>query len=301
MRKLFDRFLTMLVVERNASPHTVRAYGDDLGRFADWLDELSGDESAVPEGIDRDTVRAFLASLLERGLSKRSVARNLSAIRSFYLFAMKRGFLHANPALDIRTPKLDKKLPEFVDENSIAQMLAMPDVRSFAGARDAAILELFYSTGVRLSELVGLNRDRVALATGTIRVLGKRRKERIVPVGGPALASLRVWYQAVDGQFDGKTKPRDADAVFINMRGRRISTRSVHSIVSKYLGADGRRTKNSPHVLRHTFATHLLDRGADLEAVRELLGHESLSTTQIYTHVSIEHLRRVYSSAHPRA
>ena len=301
MRKLFDRFLSTLAIERNASPHTVRCYGDDLRRFADWLDELAAGGEVEAAGIDRDTIRAYLGSLYERGLSKRSVARALAAIRSFYMYAVRRGLLAANPAAEIRSPKLEKKLPDFVDETSMATVLDAPDTTSFAGARDSAILELFYSTGVRLSELVGLNRSMISMQARTVRVLGKRRKERIVPIGEPALAALEHWFRVIDVHFSGTAKLRDTEAVFVNMRGRRISTRSVHTIVSSYLGSDGRRAKNSPHVLRHTYATHLLDRGADLEAVRELLGHESLSTTQIYTHVSIEHLRRVYDSAHPRA
>ncbi|MBI5646744.1 MAG: tyrosine recombinase [Ignavibacteriae bacterium] len=301
MRKLFDQFITMLRVERNASPHTIRAYHDELERFAAWLDEIAESAAVDPEGVDRATVRAFLGTLHERGLSKRSVARALAALRSFYVFALKRGLLPTNPAADLHAPKLDKRLPEYVEEQSLRGILAMPDTGTVRGARDAAVLELFYSTGMRLSELVALNRDAISARAGTARVLGKRRKERIVPVGAPALRALEVWYAAAAGHFGSAGKLRDTNAVFVNMKGSRLSARSVHAIVTRYLASDGRRRKNSPHVLRHSFATHLVDRGADLEAVRQLLGHESLSTTQIYTHVSIEHLKRVYRLSHPRA
>lgn len=206
-----------------------------------------------------------------------------------------------HPAAHMRSPKLDRRLPAFVEERQLAAVLALPDTSDFGGARDAAILELFYSTGIRLSELVSLDHDMLNTRAGTLRVMGKRRKERVVPVGRTAFAALAVYLHQREKQFSGSRKLRDANAVFVNRRGTRISPRSVYAIVHRYLRHADNQIKCSPHVLRHSFATHLLDRGADLEAVRELLGHESLSTTQIYTHVSTEHLKRVYANAHPRA
>jgi integrase/recombinase XerC len=301
MRDLIARYLTHLTVERNASPHTVRAYGDDLRRFASWLDALAGVENAPADGVDRDTLRMYLGSLLESGLSKRSAARKLTAIRSFFSYLVERKLADEHPAAQLRSPKLERRLPSFVEEGRLAAVLALPDTNDFGGARDAAILELFYSTGIRLSELVSLDHDMLNTRAGTLRVMGKRRKERVVPVGRAALAALAVYVAQREDHFSGARKLRDTDAVFVNRRGTRISPRSVYAIVHRYLRQAENQMKCSPHVLRHSFATHLLDRGADLEAVRELLGHESLSTTQIYTHVSTEHLKRVYATAHPRA
>ncbi|MDH7514450.1 MAG: tyrosine recombinase XerC [Bacteroidota bacterium] len=297
MRALVHRFLAYLSDERNASPHTIRSYRRDLLQFASWLEKRpdSGDVSAV----DRETIRDYLGHLVERGLSRRSIARKQTAIRSCFAFAARRGIIQADPAANLRAVKFEKRLPPTVEAVSLSVLLDGLDRSTFEGAREAAILELFYATGIRLAELVSLNRDRVNLGTGMVRVQGKRRKERLVPIGAKARSALLCWFEAVEAFFAGKG--RDPHAVFLNKRGTRLSARSVHDIVHGCLSRLDAQTKCSPHVLRHAFATHMLDRGADLEAVRELLGHESLSTTQIYTHVSIEHLKRVYVTAHPRA
>lgn len=301
MRDLIARFISHLTVERNASPHTVRAYRDDLLQFSAWLDALCGRDDAPADGVDRDTLRQYLGALLDGGLGKRSATRKLTALRTFFSFSVARGGLAENPAATLRSLKLERRLPAFVEQEQLAALLATPDTSTFAGARDAAILEVFYSTGIRLSELVSLNHDSIAPRSGTLRVLGKRRKERVVPIGRAALAALDTCALRMREHFTGARTLRDPEAVFVNLRGARISTRAVHTIVHSTLRLAEHQMRCSPHVLRHSFATHLLDRGADLEAVRELLGHESLSTTQIYTHVSTDHLKRVYATAHPRA
>ncbi|MBE0643075.1 MAG: tyrosine recombinase, partial [Bacteroidetes bacterium] len=286
-----------LTVERNASAHTVVAYGHDLDRFYGWLVGLIESPEIDLAAVDRRTIRTYMGTLVEQGLTKRSISRNMTSLRMFFKFAVRRNLVTIDPTANLRSLKIEKRLPSFVEEDAIEAMLCLPDVSTLDGARDAAVLELFYSTGIRLSELVSLDRRDLPANTGTIRVLGKRRKERILPVGGPAMKAVRRYLDLRDAQ-----RPTgDSQAVFLNNRGTRLSGRSVYTIVHRYLRAVSEQASCSPHVLRHSFATHLLNRGADLEAVRELLGHESLSTTQIYAHVSMDHLKREYAKAHPRA
>ncbi len=301
MRAIIALFLEYLSAERNASPHTLRSYGADLRHFSEWLKTSFSIEEVDADGVDRDTIREYLARLIDDGYSRRTVSRKLAALRSCFAFSVLRGHMRTNPAEHIRSLKLERTLPAYVEQRALADLLDLPDKSSFDGARAAALLEVFYGAGIRLAELVALNWDAVNLPGGMIRVLGKRRKERIVPIGAQARAALDNWREAVHRRFDAQGKTRDESAVFLNVRGGRLSARGVHSIVTKMLSGIEGQVKCSPHVLRHTFATHMLDRGADLEAVRELLGHESLSTTQIYTHVSTEHLKRVYEAAHPRS
>jgi integrase/recombinase XerC len=291
--KLFHEYL---LVERNASPHTIRAYVRDLERFHAWLLTLAEAEEVDPAAIDRNTIRAYMGALAGQGLTRRSISRTMTSIRMFFKFAVRRSILATDPTVNLKSMKIEKRLPTFVEEDAVDAMLGLPDTSTFEGARDAAILELFYSTGIRVSELVSLDRRDLPAESGTIRVLGKRRKERVLPVGGPAMKAVRHYLALRDARQPGHTQ-----AVFINNRGTRLSGRSVYSIVHRYLRAVSEQALCSPHVLRHSFATHLLNRGADLEAVRELLGHESLSTTQIYAHVSMDHLKREYAKAHPRA
>jgi integrase/recombinase XerC len=301
LHQLVIDFVQYLRVERNASPHTVTAYRDDLRQFEEWLGELPDGGHAELERIDREDFRAFIGFLFENGMAKRSLARKLTAIRSAFQFAVRRGMLAENPAAGLPPARLEKKLPVFLDQDSVAQVMELPDTDSFSGARDAAILELFYSTGMRLSELVSLNHEHLNFRGRTVRVFGKRRKERIIPFGAPALQALERYRAKAHAFFQDMSVIPDPEAVFLNTRGRRLSSRSVYAIVHAFIGRMRVSTAASPHVLRHTFATHLLDRGADLQAVRELLGHESLSTTQIYTHVTTDRLKRVYAQAHPRA
>ena len=299
MREAIARFITHLKSEKNASPHTITAYWKDLDQFHSWLTELAESDDISMEGIDRNTIRFYLGTLAESGLAMRSVSRKRAAIRSLFSFLVRQGELESNPAASLPPIKIGKRLPGTATAKELSAMFALPDTSTFAGSRDLTILEVFYSSGLRLSELVGMNRDSIDSKKRTLKVVGKRRKERLVPVGRKALNALTAYYNHVALAF--KEKQFDTSAVFLNAQGERISTRSVYTIVHKYLSESSAASRRSPHVLRHSFATHLLDNGADLEAIREMLGHENLSTTQIYAHVSTERLKNVYTQAHPRA
>ena len=299
MKQTIERFREYLVVERNASSHTVTAYIRDLQTFHDWLCDIAESEQVTLAAVDRNTIRAWLGELAERGLSKRSISRAVTALRTFFRYAEQRGDVPSNPTANLHSIKIEKKLPAFVDEESLGDLLRLPDTDTLEGARNAAILELFYSTGMRLSELVGLDRKDIQTEARTVRVLGKRRKERIIPLGGPALDALQRYLALRSREATGNAASEPA--LFLNNRGKRLSSRSVYTIVHDHLRVVCDLKQCSPHVLRHSFATHLLNRGADLQAVRELLGHESLSTTQIYAHVTTDHLKREYAKAHPRA
>jgi len=285
MKDPLASFLGSLEVERHASPHTVKSYRADLEDFVRW--RRAGSAAQAVQGIEARDVRAFLATLHTRGLDPVSVARKLAAIRSWFRFLRRRGVVAENPAQQIRGPRPARKLVSFLP---IDETMAMMD--GHATARDAAIVELLYASGLRVSELVGLDLRDVDFAEMTVRVIGKGRKERIVPFGGAAAGALRAYL--------GPRVP-GAGAVFLNRRGGRLTVRSVHTIVRRRARAAGIVRRVSPHTLRHTFATHLLDSGADLRMIQELLGHSRLSTTQRYTHVGSDQLMRVYDAAHPRA
>jgi integrase/recombinase XerC len=297
-------FLRHLGVERNDSPHTVKAYGRDVESFAAFLDRFYGGEAWKWAGVDRLAVRGWLADQARRGLSKRSMARSLSAVRSFYRFLNLHHGIEVNPARAAATPKLEKKLPGYLDRGAMDRLFALAETRagdgSLQGRRNRAMLELFYSTGMRLSELTGLDLDDLDLVSDQVRVRGKGKKERLLPVGRPAVSALRAYFSRRDEVLREARAP-DRRAVFVSERGRRLSSRGVQTIVRGFLDAVSEGQDVSTHSLRHSFATHLLDAGADLRAVQELLGHASLSTTQIYTHTSVERLKKVYHQAHPRA
>lgn len=293
-------FLTYIAKERNYSPHTVLAYDDDLMQFADFLASRPAGVPRSLERVDQAVVREFLGMILRRGLAKKSAARKLASLRSFFKFLVRRNVLAANPAANIATPKTARKLPSFMDEPSVTKMMTLPDAATALGRRDRAILELLYGTGMRLSELIGLNNDQIDLKHGTVRVLGKGRKVRIVPVGAKAAEAVSL-YRAARRELLAGTEGSDAKALFLTKHGKRMYPKGIYLVVQKYIGSVSELEKKSPHVLRHTFATHLLNRGADIRAVKELLGHESLSTTQLYTHVTVDRLKRVYTQAHPKA
>ena len=294
-------FLLHLEKERGQSPHTVKAYGRDLEAFTDFCDRHYGGKWTW-ETVDRLGLRGFLGELQRRGLSKRSAARALSAVRSFYRYLQENHGVKNNIARAARAPKLDKRLPTYMDRDQTQTLFEWAEVRAesgdFAATRDLAILELFYSTGIRLSELSGMNLEDLDLLSDQAKVRGKGRKERIVPVGSRAVLALRRYLnlrEAVVGRAGS-----DRRAVFVSRHGRRLGPRGVQRAVHAMFDAVGGDTLKV-HSLRHTFATHMLDAGADLRAVQELLGHASLSTTQIYTHTSVERLKQVYRRAHPRA
>jgi integrase/recombinase XerC len=293
MRARIEAFVRHLDRERNASPHTVRAYGEDLTQFADHLRAELGRE-ARPEEVDHLLVRSFLGALHNAGLKKSSAARKLASLRTFFKYLCREGILDRNPARALLSPRLEKRIPPHLEEAEVSALLDVPG-EGMAVVRARAILELLYATGIRCSELVGLDVAEVDLDGRMIRVLGKGRKERVVPFGVPAETALRAWLVA-RGQFRARE-----DALFLNQRGGRLTDRSVRTLVSDRVEAVALAQKISPHGLRHSFATHLLERGADLRAIQELLGHASLSTTQRYTHVNAKHLLEIYSKTHPRA
>jgi len=302
MNEIAD-FVTFLAKERNDSPHTVKAYERDLGAFAAFCQDYYGGPWSWA-GVDRLAVRGFLAAEQRRGLAKRSVARALSALRTFYRFLNATRGLEVNPARAARTPKLEKTLPTYLDRAEVEMLFADAEARAAAGgvreARDLAMLELFYSTGMRLSELAGLNDPDVDLVSDQVKLRGKGKKERIVPVGSHATAALRKYVQQRDGLLVATVRA-GSRPVFVNLRGKRITPRGVQLAMKRLFDGLARGTELHVHALRHSFATHLLDAGADLRSVQELLGHASLGTTQVYTHTSVERLKKVYHQAHPRA
>jgi integrase/recombinase XerC len=294
-------FLTHLDKERGQSPHTVKAYGRDLEAFTEFCDRHYGGDWSW-ERVDRLGLRGFLGELQRRGLSKRSAARSLSAVRSFYRYLQVHHGVQNGAARAAKVPKLDKRLPTYLDRDHTARLFEWAEERAagdeFGPTRDLAILELFYSTGIRLSELSGMNLEDLDLLSDQVKVRGKGRKERIVPVGSRAVLALRRYLNLRDAVAGHRGA--DRRAVFLSRRGKRLPPRSIQRIVHAMfdaVGGDGLRV----HSLRHSFATHMLDAGADLRAVQELLGHASLSTTQVYTHTSVDRLKQVYNQAHPRA
>jgi integrase/recombinase XerC len=300
-------FLTHLEKERDLSPHTVRAYGRDLDALGRYLSNYYGGADWSWAGVDRLTIRGFLGHLTRSGIGKRSMARALSAIRSFYGYLHLTDVVDVNPARAVGTPKRDQYLPKYLDRAQADSLFATAEAAAaggrFAAVRDLAILELFYSTGIRLSELCGLNRAEMDLVSQQAKVRGKGRKERIVPIGDHATRALRAYDARRDALARSIGKGVDRVAFFLNQSGKRLSVRGVQTAVGQLLKEIEGDTERglSVHSLRHTFATHLLDGGADLRAVQELLGHASVSTTQIYTHTSIDRLKQVYRKAHPRA
>jgi integrase/recombinase XerC len=298
-------YLTHLAKERDVSPHTVLAYERDLREFVTFLGRYYGGDDWSWQGVDRLAMRGFLAHLSKRGLSKRSMARTLSAIRSFYRFMHRNEVVETNPARAVGSPKQEKHLPGFLDRAQIDLLFQTAEFRAaqgtFADVRNLAILELFYSTGMRLSELRGLSRGDVDMVMQQVKVRGKGRKERLIPFGTHALLALRNYEAKRDELLRGLGRSGDRIAVFLGRAGKRIGVRMIQLVVTKFLSEIDEDAGLSVHSLRHTFATHLLDAGADLRAVQELLGHSSVSTTQIYTHTSVERLKLAYQKAHPRA
>jgi len=310
MSDVVAEFLTHLEKERDVSPHTIRAYGRDLRALTLFLADYYGAHPWTWQGVDRLAIRGFLGHLARRGLSKRTMARALAAVRALYRYLHLTEVVDANPARAVGTPRLERYLPGYLDRAQVDALFAAAEARvgapggaaRLADVRNLAMLELFYSTGVRVSELRGLNRADLDLLAQQAKVRGKGRKERIVPVGDHAVRALRAYDARREALVRAAGAGADRSAFFLNQRGRRLSVRGVQDAVTRALRAvDGHGSRLSVHSLRHTFATHLLDAGADLRAVQELLGHASIATTQIYTHTSVERLKQVYQNAHPRA
>ena len=303
-----NSYLDHLRYERNVSAHTLRNYESDLQQFLDYLnpseEKANGKKRPEPniEEIDHITIREWLATLHSDHKKKSSIARKLAALRTFFQFLVREGVVEANPAKLVATPRKEKKLPVHLSVEDAVRFIETPDADTDFGKRDRAILELLYATGVRVSELVQLDLRDIDFNNKLLRVFGKRRKERIVPFGEPAAKALRE-YLAVREKFlmNAPVTKRDAQPLILNYQGTRMTTRSVGRLVEKYIRMCAGIHDISPHALRHSFATHLLDSGADLRDIQALLGHARLSTTQVYTHVSMEKLIEVYDRAHPKA
>ncbi len=293
MRAEIAAFLRHLDRERNASPHTVRAYGEDLAQFARHLRAELGRDGR-PQDVDHLLIRAFLARLHRDGLKTSSAARKLATLRTFFRYLCREGILDRNPARALLSPRQEKRVPTHLDETDVARLLEMPGDGDIA-VRGRALLEMLYATGIRCSELVGLDLSEVDLDARMVRVLGKGRKERIVPFGMRAQSALLAYLPVRE-----QARPRQ-DALFVNARGGRLTDRSVRLLVARRVRHVALARRISPHTLRHSFATHLLQRGADLRSIQELLGHARLATTQRYTHVNTRHLLEIYKKSHPRA
>jgi integrase/recombinase XerC len=297
-------FLQFLRLNRNASVHTVRAYESDLSQFLDHVAALAGIKRAVlePAHLDRPALRSFLAELHKRGLSRASAARKLAAVRTFLRYLRREGMIDGDAGALVPTPKRDVRMPVHLSEDEMTRFVTAPALDDPLGRRDRAILELFYASGLRLSELAGLDVDDVNLSAQMVRTLGKGGKQRIVPFNKSTASAIRAYLKdralLVGAGSGARAK---ADPLFVNYRGARLTARSIDRMVRRYAAASGVRLGVSPHALRHSFATHLLQRGADLRAIQELLGHARLSTTQRYTHVNAAQLVEVYRKSHPRA
>ncbi len=328
MHSAISQFLRFLSVERNAADLTQKSYREDLTSLADYLTQAHG-HTPEPADITPLDLRGYVSALHEAGYAKTSVARRLASLRSFYKFALREGLAQSNPAKPLRNPRPDRKLPHFLSTDEIGRLLIAPPATTPMGLRDRAILETMYSAGLRVSEAVGINDADLDLVEGVVRIRGKGRRERLAPIGSHAAKALARWLKVRNvGCVKRTTRENDASAsqskiqnpkskiasatpqsairqpqlpVFTNRFGSRLTTRSVHRMLLKYLKLTSLDLRTTPHTLRHSFATHLLDRGADIRSVQELLGHKSLVTTQIYTHVSTAGLRAIYEKAHPRA
>lgn len=298
MDKTIPRFLRYLKVERNCSDLTIKSYREDLDLLLEYLTDSIG-RVPCPGQITPLDLRTYVSALHEAGYAKSSVARRLASLRSFFKFAQREGLCDSNPAKPLRNPRRERKLPHFLTGAEIGKLLLAPPRNDPMGLRDRAILETLYSAGLRVSELVGINLDDLDLEDGLVRVRGKGKKERLAPLGSYAVKAIRAWLKK---RQLAKSEPKKIGSpLFLNKFGKRITTRSIGRMLEKYLKLMGLDLRTTPHTLRHSFATHLLDSGADIRSVQELLGHKSLVTTQIYTHVSTAGLRKAYEKAHPRA
>lgn len=321
MQSQLNDFLEYLRLNRNVSTHTVEAYRSDLSQFLTFAAEHRGKRlrTLLPRDVDLTTIRAFMGAMYQQGHARSSVARKLSALRTLIRFLRREGWIDADPAALAAAPKREHKIPAHLSIDEMSRLLDTPDVTTRLGRRDRAMLELFYASGLRLSELVGLDLEDVNLSARVVRVLGKGAKERIVPFNASTRHAIRAWLNdraalcqpAIKSQRPSpnaeaaRPKPRASnrqpEPLFVNARGTRLTGRSVQRLVARYVAGCSTRFGISPHALRHSFATHLLERGADLRAIQELLGHVQLSTTQRYTHVNAAQLLEVYRKAHPRA
>lgn len=298
MQAAVDRFVQFLKVERNASPLTVKSYQEDLACLGEYLCEVYG-ELPAPSRITTHDLRNYVSALHDAGFAKSSISRRLATLRSFFRFAQREELVTSNPAKPLRNPRNARKLPHFLTTSEIGRLLQTPPSNGPFGLRDRAILETIYSAGLRVSEVVAINDGDMDLRQGIARIRGKGRRERLGPIGSYARKAIERWMRV--RSLSEQSAQGEQSPLFVNKFGNRITTRSVARMLEKYLKTSGLDLRTTPHTLRHSFATHLLDQGADIRSVQELLGHKSLLTTQIYTHVSTAALRKVYERAHPLA
>lgn len=299
MEETLAEFLRHLGLEKNSSAHTIKSYREDLTQALDFFRTRCGGQAPRPEQVNTRLLRAHLAWLNEQGYAKATIARRLAAVRSWCRFLCRQGILKVNPAASLRGPRQDKKLPHFVQREEMVRLLEAPSAETPLGLRDRALLETLYSAGLRVSELTALNVEDVDLDSGMATVRGKGKRERLALLGPQAVAAILAWLPGRNTLAGGRAQ--QLPALFANKNGTRLSSRSVGRLLEKYLAQVGLDPRTSPHTLRHSFATHMLDAGADIRSVQELLGHRSLATTQIYTHVTTQRLRESYDQAHPRA
>lgn len=296
MDKHIRSFIRYISLERRYSPRTITSYSNDLHQFEEFLKDYFGVSDIFWNKVEKKIIRYFLISLQENHLSRRSIARKLATLKSFFKYLAREEIIDHNPALSIKMPKFERKLPEYLSTTEIEAILKLPQLDDFENIRDLAILELFYGTGIRLSELINLTMDQLLLDENLIRVRGKGNKDRVVPLG-TAAKKILIKYLQIRPQFAAQS----VDNVFTLKSGKAMYPMAVQRIVKKYLSQVPNIRQKSPHLLRHTYASHLLNAGASIRVVKDLLGHESLSTTQVYTHISIEHLKDIYNQAHPGA
>lgn len=308
MHPWLETYLRSLEVERRYSPHTVQAYRTDLLQFFDFLGrhfELESSDIVDLRQVDALTIRLWMGELLSEQREARSIVRKLAAVKSFFKHCVEAKYLTASPAAVVKSPKVEKCLPTFLNPEQTRKLfdevLTALDPNSFEGRRDRAILELLYGSGLRLSELIALNLEDIDIENGLVKVLGKGKKHRIVPFGNLAKDALKKYFEVRENLLNVLVEARHTQAVFLTAKAERIYPMLVQRLVKKYLGRVTEMKKKSPHVLRHTFATHLLNNGADLRSVSEMLGHSNLATTEIYTHVTFERLKEVYQQSHPKA
>lgn len=303
MKSLIEKYLKYLSVERNSSRHTIISYENDLSSFLQFTAETEGieEEKVDISRITRLSIRLWLGQLSEDGLAKTSIARKVAALRSFFKYCFKRGHIDKNPAHLLVVPKKEQTLPKTATVEDIERMMEAVDTDNLRGLQDRAILELFYGTGMRLSELTGLNLTDIDLNQNQVTVKGKGNKQRIIPLGKTVANILKEFIKQRPELFGKKTDGDAKKALFLAASGQRIYDRAVRYMVEKYLKKTSEVTQKSPHVLRHSFATHMLDNGADIRIIKEFLGHANLAATQVYTHTSIDRLKNVYEQAHPRA
>ncbi len=303
MKELIEKYLRYLSIERNASEHTITSYNNDLNQLLRFASaELEADASSLDiNRIDRLTIRLWLGALSEDGMTKTTIARKVASLRSFFKYCFKRGHIQKNPAHLLIVPKKEKRLPKTVLLEDIQRMMDLSEGDEPTIVQDRAILELFYSTGIRLSELTDINIRDIDLQNQQLIVRGKGNKERIVPLGKPAVTACSRHLKTRKELPGYSDNSHDINALFIAPRGGRINHRKIQRIIRNYILRVSEITQKSPHILRHSFATHMLDAGADIRLIKEFLGHTNLSSTQVYTHTSVEHLKKVYTKAHPRA